>query len=65
MKHDRTSNGLAALGLGLLAGAALGMLFAPTSGAELRERLARRLGLDGTGDDDLDSDGEELDELIT
>jgi hypothetical protein len=56
---------LGLLGLGLAAGGALALLFAPSSGAELRDQLARRLGR-GQPDEDLDVlDGEALDELIT
>jgi hypothetical protein len=57
---------LGLLGLGLVAGGALALLFAPSSGAELRDQLARRLRRDGSDDDlDLEVDGEALDELIT
>jgi hypothetical protein len=48
-------------GLGLLAGAAVGLLLAPRPGAELRAEVARRLGV-GTGQN---PDGEAIDELVT
>lgn len=53
------------LGIGVVAGAALGLLLAPTTGDELRREVARRLGL--SDDDQLEGelDEETLDELIT
>ena len=60
----KTLNALGLLGIGLLAGAALGLLLAPTPGEQLRRDLARRLGLED--DEDIaDVDEETLDELIT
>lgn len=60
----KTIGALGWLGIGLLAGASIGLLLAPTPGEELRRELARRLGLDGSGDDE-DIEDEALDELIT
>jgi hypothetical protein len=48
-------------GVGLLAGAALGVLLAPRPGVELRAEVARRLRV-GNGQD---PDGEAIDELST
>ena len=48
-------------GLGLVAGAAIGLLLAPRPGAELRAEVARRLGV-GNG---TNPDGEAIDELVT
>jgi hypothetical protein len=58
----KTMGALGWLGVGLLAGATIGLLLAPSPGEELRRELARRIGLEGA-DDDLDE--EALDELIT
>jgi len=53
---------VALVAVGLLAGAAIALLLAPASGAELRREAIRRLGLglEQTGDH---TDGEALDEL--
>ena len=48
-------------GVGLLAGAAIGLLLAPRPGAELRAEVARKLGM-GNGQS---PDGEAIDELVT
>ena len=48
-------------GLGVLAGAAVGLLLAPRPGAELRAEVAKRLGM-GNGQN---PDGESIDELVT
>jgi hypothetical protein len=55
---------LGLLGLGLVAGGALALLLAPSSGAQLRDQLARRLRRDRDADG-REVDGEALDELIT
>jgi hypothetical protein len=47
-------------GLGLIAGAAVGLLLAPRPGAELRAEMARRLGVGHSN-----PDGEAIDELVT
>ena len=56
---------LGLLGIGVLAGAALGLLLAPQTGEALRRELAERLGLEAEGDEDLSDEEESLDELIT
>jgi hypothetical protein len=48
-------------GIGLLAGAAIGLFFAPRPGVELRAEVARRLRM-GNGQN---PDGEAIDELVT
>ena len=58
----KTMGALGWLGVGLLAGATIGLLLAPSPGEELRRELARRIGLEDS-EDDLDE--EALDELIT
>jgi gas vesicle protein len=48
LQRARSNNdflsGVAVFGAGMLVGAALGLLFAPSSGAEIREELGSRLG---------------------
>jgi hypothetical protein len=60
---QKTIGALGWLSVGLLAGATIGLLLAPTPGDELRREVARRLGLEKSGNS-LDDD-EALDELIT
>jgi hypothetical protein len=60
---QKTIGALGWLSIGLLAGATIGLLIAPSPGEDLRRELARRLGLDKSGNS-LDDD-EALDELIT
>ncbi len=57
----RAVGALGLFGLGLLAGAAVGLLLAPRPGAELRAEVARKLGV-GNGQT---PDGESIDELVT
>jgi hypothetical protein len=64
---DRKSSGstqalgaLGLIGLGVVAGAAIALLVAPSPGAQLRQEVARRLGIK-----ESDLDGQALDELIT
>jgi hypothetical protein len=57
----KTVGVLGLFGLGLLAGAAVGLLLAPRPGAQLRAEVARRLGM-GNGQT---PDGESIDELVT
>jgi hypothetical protein len=52
---------LGLFGLGLAAGAAVGLLLAPRPGSELRAEVAPRLGM-GNGQN---PDGEAIDELTT
>jgi hypothetical protein len=51
---------LGLIGLGMVTGAAIALLLAPRPGAELRQEVARRLGIK-----ESDLDGQALDELIT
>jgi hypothetical protein len=60
---QKTIGALGWLGIGLLAGASIGLLLAPAPGEQLRRDLLRRLGMDD-GANGLDDD-ESLDELIT
>lgn len=57
---SRTLGAFGLLGVGLVAGAAIGLLIAPKPGAELRREVAKRLGVG----DDREVNGQALDELI-
>lgn len=50
---------LGLIGVGVVAGAALALLLTPAPGTELREQVARKLGIKDKGN------GQALDELIT
>ena len=51
---------LGLIGVGMVAGAAIALLVAPKPGAELRQEVARRLGIK-----ESELNGAALDELIT
>lgn len=51
---------LGLIGLGVVAGAAIALLVTPKPGAELRQEVARRLGIK-----ESELNGQALDELIT
>jgi hypothetical protein len=61
---QKTIGALGWLSIGLIAGAAIGLLVAPTPGEELRREIAKRLRQGANSGDELDDD-EALDELIT
>jgi hypothetical protein len=61
---QKTIGALGWLSIGLVAGAAVGLLLAPTPGEQLRRDLAKRLGLKDQSNGEL-TDDEALDELIT